>query len=98
MKLRVLFGFGPFKSLKHLVSNSNRISQAFDSRRELLKFVMAEITVASTGGEKEVIVRNCDMLAMRVVNKQGMLELIHTRDLAHDHGRVLLFSQNSADR
>src|SRR5262249_52660605 len=58
---------------------------------------MAEITVASTGGENEIIVRHGDILAIRVVHKHATLDLIHPGDLAHDHGGVLLFSQNSAD-
>src|SRR5215831_14265760 len=97
MKLRILFGFGPFKSLKHLVSNSNRISQAFDSRRELFKFVVSEITVSRTGRENEVIVRHRHVLAIYVVYKNAALGFIHVGDLAHDHGCVLLSPQNSAD-
>src|SRR5262252_8824824 len=97
MESDVLFGFRLLECAQNLVSNGGRIGQAFNSRRELLKFVVPEITVASTGGENEVIVRYGDMLAICVVYKNAALLLIHAGDLAHEHGRVLLFSQNSAD-
>src|SRR5262249_15141275 len=43
------------------------------------------------------VVRHWDMLAIYVVYKHATLLLIYPGDLAHDHGRVLLFSQNSAN-
>src|ERR1043166_5527434 len=58
MKLWILFAFGSFKSLKDLVSNTNRVSQAFDSRRELLKLIRAKIAVPTAGGKNELIKRH----------------------------------------
>src|SRR5215472_12240216 len=97
MESDILFGFRLLECAQNLVSNGGRIGQAFNSRRELLKFVVSEITVSRAGRKNEVIVRYGDMLAICVVYKNAALLLIHAGDLAHDHGRVLLFSQNSAD-
>src|SRR5215472_6881911 len=97
MESDILFGFRLLECAQNLVSNGGRIGQAFNSRRELLKFVVSEITVSRAGRKNEVIVRYGDMLAICVVYKHATLSLIHAGDFAHDHGRVLLFSQNSAD-
>src|SRR6266496_5971379 len=59
---------------------------------------MPEVTGANTGCENEVIVRHRYAFAVRIVHENTTLGLIDTGDFAHDHGRVLLLPQNSADR
>src|SRR5712691_9504354 len=59
---------------------------------------MPEVTGANTGCENEVIVRHRYVFAVRIVHEDTTLGLIDTGDFAHDHGRVFLLPQNSADR
>src|SRR5260370_19476512 len=59
---------------------------------------MPEVAVPYSGGEDEIVIGHRHMLAVGVTGEHAALLLIHARDFAHDHGRVFLFPQYSADR
>src|SRR5947208_10243270 len=54
---------------------------------------MSKVAVPYSGSEDEIVIRHRHMLAVGVTHEYTPLVLIHAGDLAHDHGRVLLFSQ-----
>src|SRR5205823_13348916 len=58
---------------------------------------MPEITVSNTSGKNQVVVMHRHMLAIGVIHKHAALLLVHASDVAHNHHRVLVRPQNSAD-
>src|SRR6266496_3811713 len=58
---------------------------------------MPEVTMANAGGENEMIVWHWNVFAIRIIHKHAALLLVHTGDFAHDHSRVFLLPQDSAD-
>src|SRR3954467_9638423 len=58
---------------------------------------MPEITVSNTSGKDQVVVMHRHMLAIGVIHKHATLLLIHAGDIAHNHHRVFVLPQNSAD-
>src|SRR4051794_12020172 len=97
MKMDILFSLGLLERAQNLVSNTDGIGHAFQSRSELLKFVVSEITVSRTGRENEVVVRHRHLLAIRIVHKHAPPRLIYPGHLAHDHRRILVSSQYFPD-
>src|SRR6266568_3234333 len=56
-----------------------------------------EITVSNTSGKDQVVVMHRHMLAIGVIHKHAALLLVHAGDIAHNHHRVFVLPQNSAD-
>src|SRR5438309_9615177 len=97
MKIDIFFSLGLLEGAEDFVSNTDGISQAFQSRSKLFKFVVSEITVSRTGRENEVIVLHRHMLAIYIVHKHATLRLVHAGKLAHDHRRIFVSSQYFVD-
>jgi hypothetical protein len=94
---RIFFGFCLFKRLQDFVSDHHRIREALQPRRELFKFVVAEVTVSDAGRQNEVIIGKAHRLAVRISNNDALLILVHARDFSQDHGCIFLVPQDSAD-
>src|SRR5215813_4049215 len=98
MTARVFFGLGEFEGLQNLVACCHGVRKALQSWRELFKFVPAEVAVGGAGGQDQIIVGDRHILPIGVTNRHALLILIHSSDLAQEHGRVLLFPENPTDR
>src|SRR5215467_5382277 len=98
MTARVFFRLCKLEGLQDLVARCLSVRKALDSWRELFKFVPAEVTVTSAGGQDQVIVGYGDVLPVRVAYEDTSVFLVHSCDLAKDDGGVLLVLENPPDR
>src|ERR1700751_1608020 len=94
----VFFSLGEFERLQDLVASCYCVRKALYSRRESCKFVPAEVTVTGARGKDQVIVGQGDVQPVRVAYEDTFLVLVHSGDLAKDHGVILLVLENPADR
>src|ERR1700751_4401525 len=97
MSIGVFFCLGQFKRLQNLVSGSLSICEALHARRKLFKLVMAEVTVRSTRGEDQVVVRDTSIAMVRVSYKDVLLVFVDPCDLTHDYLGVVLIPKDPAN-
>jgi hypothetical protein len=86
-----------FKGSEDFVSYLDSVGQAFQPGRELLELIVPEITVPYPCCQDQVIILNRDILPIGRFYEDAPLVLVHASDLAHDHGGILLPSQNLPD-
>src|ERR1700761_5344379 len=95
--IRIVFCLGQFKRLQDPVSRPDSIRKGFHTWREFFKLVMAEVAVCSTRGEDKVVIRDGDIAAIRIGDKDTLLFFVYPGHLTHDCQSVLLFSKNSTN-
>src|SRR5215471_6779715 len=95
---RILLGLCQFESPKDLVSDRDSVSEAFQARRMLFKFVVAEVTVTGSRRQNKVIVGEPRFFAIGIANDHALVILFNSGDLSQNHRRVSLVLQNSANR
>src|SRR5262249_11295629 len=81
----------------NLVPNAHSIRDAFQPWRKLLKLVMPEVTLSTAHRQNKVIIGIRHPLAVCVADENALLIFVHSGDFTHEHHRVLLIAQDSAN-
>ena len=79
MSSGVFFSLGLLEGLQNFVSNCGRIGDALQSRRELRKFIVAEVAVSRSGGQHQVIVAETHALAINIIDDHHASDLYPRR-------------------